>query len=90
MATIRICNVEGCQRKHVSHGLCQMHYNATPAARATRVRYRATPAGKASKARYKATPAGRAAQARHRAAAKERAKGLPETPQAPTLALNAQ
>jgi len=41
MATIRICNVEGCQRKHYGHGLCQMHYNATPARRAAQVRYKA-------------------------------------------------
>lgn len=59
-----------------------MHYRATPAVRAARVRYRATPAGKASKARYNASPAGRAAHARYFAAVKEREQGLPETPQA--------
>jgi len=96
MATIRICNVEGCQRKHYGHGLCQMHYNATPAHRAAQARYNATPACKAARARYNATPARKAAQARYNATparkaararyyteAKEREQGLSSATTAP-------
>jgi len=87
MATIRICNVDSCQQKHHGHGLCQMHYNATPAlGKAATARYAQTPAGraagKAAHARYAQTPARKASQARYYAAAKERAKGLSGTPQA--------
>lgn len=35
MATIRICNEVGCQRKHKARGMCASHYNATPERRAT-------------------------------------------------------
>ena len=83
MATIRICNVEGCQRKHYGHGLCQMHYNATPAHRAAQARYNATPACKAARARYNATPARKAARARYYAEAKEREQGLSSATTAP-------
>ena len=60
MATIRICNVEGCQSKHAARGYCKRHYNATPAlGKASTARWRQTPAGKASRkatrARYNAT-----------------------------------
>ena len=65
MATVRICNVDGCQRKHKARGLCMMHYSAAPA-------------GKAVRARYNATPARKAAQARNYAAYKERQQGLSE------------
>jgi len=68
MATIRICDVKDCDRKHKARGFCQMHYNATPLARAAHAKgnakYYATDAGRASHAKYNATDAGRAVHAK--------------------------
>jgi len=38
MATIRICNVDGCQSKYKALGYCRMHYEAMPARRAVKAR----------------------------------------------------
>lgn len=56
MSTIRICNVEGCGRKHHAHGYCQRHYNTTPEARAALARYLATDKNRAARARQNARP----------------------------------
>ena len=74
MATIRICNAKGCQREYHGRGRCRLHYNASPARKASSARYLRTPAGRVAQDR---------AQAKRNAAIKAR-RSHPETTAEPT------